>query len=620
MARMRFQGQNTDLHEHDLLSGQASSCVNADVMSQPGVLQTRKGFIDSDLSFDGPILNHFFFTDPNGTVRWVGKVASGLKGAIGGDPPGATDFNFDATDPGTFFYHDGRMYYFDKSDAGFWDFTDNKMYRVGLPKPLNIISLTDNSIGGKQGAYRVAVAYEDVDRRVVGHRSNGSTPLICDQQTNGASRGVTVLLLTGSITAQLSGATPPYKADKVQVLVTKALATHVSEGGSTFTSDPGYYYAEQRVSKASSLVGLVVPDNDLPASQLHRGAGGSPPNCSVAGVVDGIGFYLNATKPRYSLPGRIEMIADENEIANFLVLEPHVQKTEMTYNLPGKPVTVKYLGNSAIVFTEHGAGLVGRVADRMGVAPITGVPGTYTPLSIADFPGGLVYMSGATLYVLSGNATSRPGANLFQRELDLIAPARLKNVVVGHYSAESQIWVAYSVSTVNDRIIVYDYLRDQVQVYRTGGFNIVALQEVVRPGTSSLMGAVGADGKVWTLSGARGVDGGPEAFSVVTWRGSVSGRSLTRKKRIVKFDVHCGTIGANVTLSLNVSRSKEATSIPSSVSRVVGTGDSNKVIPVVEFIGLIGNHIELTVSMSSSSLDFKITGIEVELVDEDAAV
>jgi len=617
MPRLRFQGQNSDLHEHDLPAGVAAEAINVDVLTQPGVIQARPGLTRGASAFTGAPVNIFYFHRPDGTETLVGKVTDVLEVGIGSGPSNLGTTFFSNNEPGSFWYSDGRMYYSDETLGVFWDFNDAKLYRLGLPKPSQAFTVAGNTLGAKHGGYRVAVAYEDTDRRVVGHRSNASSVIQCDQYTIGEYKGVAVSLLVNVISSQLENAVVPYKADKVQILVTKALFTVVNEAGDEHTSDPGYYWYEQRIAKATAtVIGLIKSDESLPPTQLHLGAGGQPPLANIAGVIDGIGFYLNDDKPMYSLPGRPEMISDENEIADNLVLDPHIPKTEFTTNLPGRPIAVAYAGNAAIVFTESGAGRITRIADRLGLAPLAGVPGTYGPMSLAQFAGGLVYFSGKTLYVLSGASTQQPGVNLFQRVFDTITAANRDDVVVGHYSAESQIWVAYATGgATNKRILIYDYLRDQVQIFDAGGASLSIVGLFERFGANAGMWAVNVNGYLYQLdTGNRGVDntGSAVGISQTKWRGSLMGPDLSRQKRITRFDVLTGTLGGDITLTLTATVTKEATPVPSpATTRVLTSADSDKSVSVQEFIGLVGNYFELTVEADADSeYNWKITGIE----------
>ncbi len=368
--RENFGGISTDLYPNRLPSGTADIAVNVNI--DKGELAKRDGFTEYEdaVASTSSVLNGCCAKFTNGTIYVVVKLADAKLYQRKIYPATAatsftaitTNQTHSASDPGFFFMHADRLYYFDSGGGSKWNPAVNSgtAYKAGLPKPATSLTAAAIAGGEKDGRYHVYWAMRNSATMETGPVSGTQSATIqCRIDTN-----------TGGIATSnwTTGGTPlrtsqtEYEWDQGVTYCTMG-STEYIERGSGVDCYSHRAYEDVIATKATAAeIGMNKADHVLDHRYAFTNAGGLPPAATIGCYTGSRAIYGGisgqANKIMFSIPGQptsVPQIQTYQAGGDAKTFYPQPWLGEVTGCIDGLTTSMAYGGGVAAAFTATSA-------------------------------------------------------------------------------------------------------------------------------------------------------------------------------------------------------------------------------------------------------------------------
>ena len=482
--KIPFGGVNTDIAPTKLKSGTADVALNVTV--QQGRLAKRDGFgvFNQDVTGAGTgILNIFPARFDDGSVRLMVKCSDATHGRVyfcdvtttstfTGMPNGQAH---SVSDPGWWFMHSNRMYYFDTSGGSKWNPTLNSgnAWKAGIAAPTVGALATPAGGGGKDGAYHIQVAaHNSVTLEESVCSGPQSPPISCSTPLLG---GIAV----SNWSSVVAGIDSSYEFDYIAVYCTHA--TEAAGGVEVFTYRA---YLDVLTPKTAASCGLNKSDACHDPRSEMTNAGGVPPGASIGCLHNGnqaiYGIIISGSAVLYdriefSLPGFPTMVPQPmtysagNDSTTFY---PRPWTGQIQGGFQGQPTALANGAGTTVLFTP--AATYSILSDGYGkvyTKLLHAGKGNCARLGAVGTSSGVFGLGYNCLLRVQGDRAMDLAENRFSELLADIPDAYRTVACAGWYSHENQVWfaVAKSGGTLAKRIIVLDLTHDAVTVFEPAG-------------------------------------------------------------------------------------------------------------------------------------------------------
>ena len=453
--------------------------------------------------------------------------------------------------------------YLDMSNRMIKDLQADDEFELGMDRPAAALSaggmaLSSASGGGVFGWFRYCYTHYDPERDLETLPSPWSGLVAC---TVGSDAG-------SAITVPLVSEPSAENDNYTQVRYYRTMGQ--TEQWRDAQDDPYREYWTDRgalVGEVAAGVALLDKNGDQELN-LRTNAlmfdGIPPPKCKIAGPYGDIVIFLE-TEPEsgetigrhyyWSLPGRPGMVPREyvltgaGEDRRYRVMRPKRPINKSLNPIQGEITATFYDNDQTLIFTRHEIYQVTGPTSHPQIVPLHAGIGVHhqAAVSMTTSPLGLPFSDGDHLWVLSSSGLKQIDSEFGVSQIfQDVAEAVRKNIVVGAYRAQNQIWVAVpgSGKTYPNEIIVFDYQYKKVTKYinaHTSADVPIALMFEFHTHTQDTMHVYDRNGKIWTYPSATNEMDKTTQFEC-EWKGYFGQETYDKEKTITRWALKLGTI------------------------------------------------------------------------------